>query len=409
MRAPVPGRSIEQMSDQLPRRLLLISVLTITASALPVFLVGAAFIQMGPELGFSAAGLGVLTAVFFLSSALASAPLGRVVERIGWRTAIRVNAAVAGLVLVTIGTVVDSAGALIAALLVGGLAYGFANPAANRALADHVDPRHAALVFGLKHAGIPVATLLAGLAVPLIVLTLGWRFAYAIGAILAVIIWWLVALTPRGAGNSSSLEVSYRAEDPRRSVAPLVGWRLAGLSAGASLATLAAIALGTFLVAAAVDAGFSESAAGLLLFAGSVSTIAGRVVAGVVTDRIGGRGFGGLALLMGTGAVLFLLLPRTAGVVFGIVVLGAFATAWGWPGLMTYTLVNANRATAAASSGITQAGVFAGAGGGPLLLGFLVERYSFSTVWVVVAGALIVATILVVTVGRHSTSGRTAG
>jgi MFS family permease len=409
MRARVAGRSIEQMSDQLPVRLLLISVLTITASALPVFLVGAAFIQMGPELGFSAAGLGVLTAVFFLSSALSSAPLGRVVERIGWRTAIRINAAVAGLVLIAIGTIVHSLGALIAALLVGGLAYGFANPAANRALADHVDPRHAALVFGLKHAGIPVATLLAGLAVPLVVLTLGWRFAYAIGAILTVIIWWLMALTPRGVGDSSSIEGSHHAEDPRRSVAPLVGWRLTGLSAGAALATLAAIALGTFLVAAAVDTGFSESAAGLLLFAGSVSTIAGRVVAGVVTDRIGGRGFGGLALLMGTGAVLLLLLPRSAGVVFGLVVLGAFATAWGWPGLMTYTVVNANRATAAASSGITQAGVFAGAGGGPLLLGFLVERYSFSTVWVVVAGALIVATVLVVAVGHRSTFARTAG
>ncbi|MEA2057924.1 MAG: MFS transporter, partial [Actinomycetota bacterium] len=189
----------------------------------------------------------------------------------------------------------------------------------------------------------------------------------------------------------------------------LIGWRLVGLSAGASLATLAAIALGTFLVAAAVDAGFSESAAGLLLFAGSVSTIAGRVVAGLVTDRIGGPGFGGLALLMGTGAVLFLLLPRTGGAVFGLVVLGAFATAWGWPGLMTYTVVNANRATAAASSGITQAGVFAGAGGGPLLLGFLVERYSFSAIWVVVAGALAVATILVVAVGRRSVSSGTAG
>jgi predicted MFS family arabinose efflux permease len=112
---------------------------------------------------------------------------------------------------------------------------------------------------------------------------------------------------------------------------------------------------------------------------------------------------------MGTGAVLLLLLPRSAGVVFGLVVLGAFATAWGWPGLMTYTVVNANRATAAASSGITQAGVFAGAGGGPLLLGFLVERYSFSTVWVVVAGALIVATVLVVAVGHRSMSARTAG
>jgi MFS family permease len=388
-----------------PGRILLISVLAITTSALPVFLAGAAFFQMGPDLGFTAVGLGVLTASFFLSAALASAPLGRVVERIGWRAAIRINSAVAGSVLLAIGFFVRSAGALIVALVVGGLAYGLANPAANRALADHVDPGHAALVFGLKHAGIPMATLLAGLAVPLVILTVGWRFAYAAGAILFAIIWVLVAATPEGPRHET-IDATDDGKGPRRPAAQLVGWRLVGLSAGGSLATLAAIALGTYLVAAAVDVGFSESSAGLLLFAGSVATIGGRVIAGLVTDRIGGRGFGGLALLLGTGAVLFLVLPGTNGVVFGLVVLAAFATAWGWPGLMTYTVVNANPATAAASSGVTQAGVFAGAGGGPLLIGFLIQRYSFSTVWVVVAGALAVATILVLAVRRGSASPR---
>jgi MFS family permease len=393
------------MTVPFPGRILLISVLAITTSALPVFLAGAAFFQMGPDLGFTAAGLGVLTASFFLSAALASAPLGRVVERIGWRAAIRINSAVAGSVLLAIGFFVRSAGGLIVALVVGGLAYGLANPAANRALADHVDPGHAALVFGLKHAGIPMATLLAGLAVPLVILTVGWRFAYAAGAILFAIIWVLVAATPEGPRHET-IDATDDGKGPRRPAAQLVGWRLVGLSAGGSLATLAAIALGTYLVAAAVDVGFSESSAGLLLFAGSVATIGGRVIAGLVTDRIGGRGFGGLALLLGTGAVLFLVLPGTNGVVFGLVVLAAFATAWGWPGLMTYTVVNANPATAAASSGVTQAGVFAGAGGGPLLIGFLIQRYSFSTVWVVVAGALAVATILVLAVRRGSASPR---
>lgn len=397
------------MTVPFPGRILLISVLAITTSALPVFLAGAAFFQMGPDLEFTAVGLGVLTAAFFLSAALASAPLGRVVERIGWRAAIRINSAVAGAVLLAIGIFVRSAGALIVALVVGGLAYGLANPAANRALADHVDPAHAALVFGLKHAGIPTATLLAGLAVPLIILTVGWRFAYAAGAVLFAVIWVLVAATPEGPGYPTTDAAVGDGEGPRRPAAQLVGWRLAGLSAGGSLATLAAIALGTYLVAAAVDVGFSESSAGLLLFAGSVATIGGRVVAGLVTDRVGGRGFGGLAVLLGTGAVLFLVLPLAGGVVFGLVVLAAFATAWGWPGLMTYTVVNANPATAAASSGVTQAGVFAGAGGGPLLIGFLIERYSFSTVWVVVAGALVAATILVLAVRRGSASPRPAG
>ena len=379
-------------------RLLVISVLTVSTSSLPVFLVGAAFFRMGPELGFSAAGLGLMAAAFFLASAVASTPAGRVVERIGWRRAVRIDVAVEGLIALLIAVAVRSAAALAATLIVAGAVYGLANPAANRALADHVDPRHTALFFGLKHAGIPVATLLAGLAVPAIVVTVGWRYAYLLGAVLAAVVWWLVATTPREATQPM------RQADPRRETPRLMGWRLIGLSGGASLATLAAIALGTYLVAAAVDVGFSVSGAGLLLFAGSVATIAGRVAAGLVTDRIGGRGFGGLIALMGAGAVVFLLLPHTTGAGFVVLVLVAFATGWGWPGLMTYTVVNANRATPAASSAITQAGIVAGAAAGPLLLGVIIEQYSFTVVWTAIAGALIVAAILVALVARTATS-----
>ena len=58
-----------------PWRLVAVAIVIVVVSTQPVFLLGAAFLDMGPEFGFGTAGLGVLTAAFFLSASLASAPL----------------------------------------------------------------------------------------------------------------------------------------------------------------------------------------------------------------------------------------------------------------------------------------------------------------------------------------------
>ncbi len=376
-----------------PWRLLALTILVVTLSTQPVFLLGAGFLQMGDDLGFGATGLGALTALFFLTASASSAPFGRVVQRVGWRTSIRVNAVVSGVLLLAIAAGARHVAVLAALLVAGGVVYGLANPAANQALAEHVDPNRRALFYGLKHAGIPSSTLLAGLAVPVVIVGAGWRVAYAVAALLAFVVLALVPadLAPRPSARQMG--------DPRRRVAPLGASRLALLSAGAALATWAAVALGTYLVAAAVDVGFSESAGGLLLFAGSAASIMGRVGAGAVTDRVGGRGFAGMALLTGVGTFVFLALPLAEGAVFALLVPVAFATGWAWPGLMTYSVVNANIGTPAASSAITQAGIFAGAGLGPLVLGWVVSAHSFDAMWLVVAAALAGATVVVAWVG----------
>ncbi len=385
-----------------PWRLLALTILVVTLSTQPVFLLGAGFLQIGADLGFGPAGLGALTAVFFLTASAASAPLGRVVQRVGWRAAIRFNAVVSGLLLVAIAVAARHVAVLAALLVAAGVVYGLANPAANQALADHVDPRRRALFFGLKHAGIPSSTLLAGLAVPVVILGAGWRVAYLAAALLAPVVLALAA------GPARVSAAGGPAPDPRRRVARLSTGRLALLSAGAALATWAAVALSTYLVAAAVEGGFSEAAGGLLLFAGSAASIAGRVAAGAVTDRVAGRGFGAMALLTGAGAAVFAALPEVSGAAFALLVPAAFATGWGWPGLMTYLVVNANTTTTASSSSITQAGIFVGAGVGPLVLGWLVETVSFDAMWRVVAVALAVATLVVGSVGRAALEGRPA-
>jgi MFS family permease len=379
-----------------PWRLVTLAILIVVVSTQPVFLLGAAFLSVGPELGFGTTGLGVLTAGFFLSASLASAPLGRVVQRIGWKQAVRFNATASGVILLLIAGVARSVVVLSLLMVLGGFVYGLANPAANLVLAEHVDPRRRAMTFGLKHAGIPASTLLAGLAIPAVIVHAGWRSAYGLAALVSVAVWALTLLADEPSAPQTG-------EDPVRRVAPLTTRLLVGLALGASLATWGAIALSTYLVAAAVDRGLTEPQAGWLLFAGSAASIAARVGVGQLTDRAEGRGFAAIAALTGTGVLVFLLLGFASGTGFVVLVLAAFATGWGWPGLMTFTVVNANTGTAATSSGITQAGIFFGAGAGPIVLGVIVDRWGFKVIWLVVAVALAVASIVVATVGHVAT------
>lgn len=379
-------------------RLMALAILVVTVSTQPVFLLGAAFLQIGDELGFGPTGLGVLTALFFLTASVSSAPLGKMVERIGWQRAMRINVVASLTMTLLIAAVARHIIVLGLLLVLAGSVYGLANPSANQALADHVDPRRRALVFGLKHAGIPLSSLVAGLAVPVIVLTVGWRPAFVTALALGGIVLALIPGEHIPAGSHGG------APDPRRAVAPLSPHLLTALALASSFATWAAIALSTYLVAAAVDVGFTEAEGGLLLFAGSGVSITARVSIGALTDRVGGRGFGAMATLTGLGAVVFLLLVTASGPAFAALVVAGFATGWAWPGLMTYTVVNANAGSAASSSAITQAGVFVGAGFGPVILGAIIDRWGFDAAWITVAVALAIATLGVGLVGRTATA-----
>jgi len=381
---------------ELPWRRLSLAILIVALSALPVFLVGATFLQLERDIALTTTGLGAVTALFFLSASISSAGLGRVVERIGWRASMRINSISSAVVLAGIALLARSALSLSLLLVAGGAVYGLANPSANKALAEVVPPERRGLVFGLKHSGIPTSTLLAGLAVPTLALTIGWRYSFAFAALLLPVVWLLLAKD-----SDEPIHLA-GAEDSSREVEPMSTPQIVALALAAALATWAAVSLSTFLIAAAVEASLSEAAAGLLLFAGSLTSISIRVVAGSITDQRRSRGFVGLAVLMAIGSLVFVALSGAAGLWFVVLVLVAFATGWGWPGLMTFTVVNANIGTPAASSAITQAGVFLGAGIGPLVLGWLIDNVSRAASWMTVAACLGVAAVVTLGVGRST-------
>ena len=377
-------------------RVLLLAILVVTAATQSVFLVGAAFFTIGPEFGISAAGLGVATAAFFLAASASSVAVGGWVQRVGWRAAIRVNALVSGTMTLLIAALASSGPVLIGMMMVSAIAYGLANPAANQAIADWVPPGRRATIIGLKHAGIPLSTLLAGLAVPTVVLTFGWRTAFLVAGIGALAV---AALVP-GEGEAPPPPSPDDAPPPRR----LEPRDLAWLSVGSSFATWSAAALGAFGVSAAIDVGMGADAAGWLQTVGSAASIGMRFAAGWLTDRWRGRGFSGIVLLAGSGVLVFLAMTLAVPPWFGVLMVLAYATGWGWPGLLTFTVVQANAGTAARSSSFTQAGIFLGAGLSPLVMGVVAESAGLSYIWPVAAGALVVAASAVSVVWRRTAS-----
>ncbi len=362
-------------------------MLLIAVGTLPVFLLGAGAITIGKDVGFRAGGLGYLTAAFFLTAGVVSFPIGRLVERIGWRTAMRINVIGTGVLLLAMSVAIRNLASLAVLLMVAAFFYGFGNPAANTALAEIVSRERQGVVFGLKHAGIPTSTLLAGLAVPLIIVNAGWRWSFAAGAVVAAGVYLLIPPDAPGPGDATT--------SPRETRALLDPASLRRLAIGGVFATVAPSMLGTFTVTAAVASGLSEATAGVLLSVGGLVTIMARIVNGLLADAFGWRGFGAMAVLMAAGAVAALFLSVAAGLGFTIAALVAFATGWGWPGLMTYSVVRANAGSVASSSAIAQAGVFVGAGLAPVLIGLLSEQVSFRAAWLLVAGALSVAALTI--------------
>jgi MFS family permease len=335
-------------------------------------------VQVREDLGFSDSGTGLAVAAFFAVASLLSAPLGRWSERVGGGPALRVAAlwAAAGQLLLAVGA--RSLVLLLVLSAVAGGANGLGQPAANLLIARAVPAHRQGLGFAVKQAAIPFSTFLAGLAVPSIALTAGWRWAYVAAAGLALV---AAAAVPVGAASGTR----GAAAAGTGGIGRLPFRVMAMLATGVALGAAAAATLGAFFVSAGVDAGLSEGTAALTLTLGSALGIAVRLGAGVLADRRGGGHLRTVTAMLFLGSFGYLLfaLDRPGFMLAGVPL--AFGAGWAWPGLFNLAVVLANPASPGAATGITQTGTYMGAVLGPLLFGFLAEHLSFGWSWVAAA------------------------
>ena len=350
------------------------------AAVLPSFLLGGLASLVRADLGFDEAQLGLTVGSFYGSSALAAVPGGRLAERLGARRSFVIGIALAVCSLGGIALLAQSWMHLIPFLVLAGGSNGVTQSAASLTIARGVRPGRRGVAFGIKHSAVPIASLLAGLAVPLVGLTIGWRWAFGLGGVAALGL--LMILPERetvhpATGATPHVPVTFKGRELRSLVV---------VAAASGCGAVAANSMGAFYVESAVDGGQQLALAGLLLSFGSITGIATRLGLGWMADRFTFDPLRMVGAMMVVGTLGFLALGYGTGT--GVLVIAtffAFAVGWGWPGLMQLAVVEGNLHAPAAASGIAHSGALSGGLIGPIVFGWLVSRFGYTTGWTMVA------------------------
>lgn len=367
----------------------LVALAVDAVGVLPIFLTGALAVQLRADFGLSLDSLGLVFASYFGAAALLSIPFRHASERIGLRTSLRIGLVTYAAAL--LGMAVLASSTLEMCLLAGlaGVGTALTRTASSVLVAWHSEPARQGLAFGIKHSSIPVAYVVAGLSVPALALTVGWRWAYALAAALALIV---AAMVPRSRARLARGE--------KLGTPDLSRWQLAVSAMSFGLGAAAAGSLGAYSVSTAVSAGLSEGAAGLLVAVGSVVGLASRVGVGYWSDRRPGNQLDLVAGMMGLGVAGFLLLAVPHHIVVSIAVPVAFATGWAWVGAYNLAITRLNPDAPGSAMGVVQTGAFAGSIVGPVILGILAEKHSHAAAWIGAAIASFLATVVIVALRR---------
>ena len=348
--------------------------------------------QLRADLGFSAALLGVAVAAYFAVSAVSSAYMGHAAQRIGLYRSMGIAAALAcGSMLVAAAAF--NYASLVVATSLAGLSNALAQPAANGVIIRDVPEGRRGLSFGIKQSAIPIATLTGGLAVPLVALTVGWRWAYLLAAIGAAGTAILALRQDRDSGTEITRPMP--AAKGRLEYRPLLV-----LSISAALGAAAATNLGSFVTASAVDLGASEAAAGLFLAGGSILGISMRLWSGWISDRRVGDPLTLVAFLLAGGTVGYALMSVGWMWLFVPGVALAFGLGWSWPAMFQFAVSRRNPATAAAATGVTQSGVYLGGVTGPIVFGLIVDHGTYTAAWLT-AGTAAACAAVGISLGRR--------
>jgi MFS transporter, ACS family, aldohexuronate transporter len=359
--------------------------------------------------GLSTAQAGSFLSAYYIGPSLISLPAGRMADR--WGVA---RTMALGQIVIALGlfAVAGSNSFLLLSLLMvaAGAGYGMLNPTTAKAVMGWFPRRHRATVVGLKQVGLPFGGAVGALLMPPLALWVGWRSAVALSAaviaVLAVLTWLLYrdppgdeAETRRGPGGS--LATVLRNRDL---------WLVSASTlvfAGMQTVWMAYLVLYLRDVVAMP----LVTAARYLVLA-QVTGMVGRVVFGLLSDRVfGGRrrivlvlaGLGSAAcslLIAGTGPHTSPWLLAGLALVFGFVGIG-------WNGVqhtLMAELVGPRSVGTAVGLGLAVSSF--GVTVCPPLFGALVERAGGWTLpWVTLAAAMVVALCLLIPVreGRMDT------
>ncbi|MEX2549091.1 MAG: MFS transporter [Nitriliruptoraceae bacterium] len=438
----------------LPARVLRVVIATLVVGIVPVFLTGALSGPIGEDLQVGAATIGLAVSAFFLASAVVSVLGGRIVDRVGAGRGLKVGMAMTVVGTASTGLLASEGWHLAVTLAITGSALSFVDPGIARAVTRAVGSRRQGTAFGIKESAVPVASMVAGLTLPLLGAVVGWQVPFLIVSLLAVVTLVLIPSDVEVTGGRAERATSPRTVSPRtvsprteppsgeqpdlpdphgsgqaRGETPVVrldkGARveLILLSIGGGIAGGLGAAAATFLVPSAVLIGLTASLAGPLLSLASVVSIFARLGAGRFADRrqdavltlllwmVAAGAIGLAALAIASAAVPGGALPSTgvtgdgAPWTIALLVVGAIlmiGPGWGWTGLAFLTATQLLPSRPAQASGAILAGLATGGAVAPYLAGAAVEAVGFALTWAISAVLMVVSVVMLREVRRRA-------
>jgi MFS family permease len=339
------------------------ALVSLSALAAPVMSIDAA-----ATTGIAAGNVGIFIGIVYASACVSSLASGGLVTRYG---AIRMSQA--SLVLCAAGLASAAAATLpmlvLSAVFIG-LGYGPVTPASSHILI-RTTPRHRmGTIFSIKQTGVPLGGMLAGLAVPPLIMLVGWRGTALVLALACL----LMSLA------TQSIRREFDADrDPAHPVSPGgVARQLLGVLAIPAIRDIGLcsfffgamqLCLTTFLVLyLTTTQGLSLALAGTILALAQGAGIVGRLLWGGLADalRAPRAVLGALGLAMGGCALAFAAAgPGWHTSVFAVLSIVFGGTAIGWNGVFLAEVARlAPPGQAGAATGaslfITYAGVVVG-------------------------------------------------
>ncbi|MGE0217533.1 MFS transporter [Mycolicibacterium sp.] len=374
----------------------------LAATTLPVFVMGSMARSLGADPRFERLDVTAAVTVFFACSALSAPVSGVVADRVGAAWSLTLAAVASAGAAATLAGLGDPRPA-VALMGLAGAANVLAQTSGNLVLADQGSPRYAGAAFGIKQSAVPVATMLAGLAVPLFDSAGQWRMAFAACAVLVI-------------GSTVVALLVIRKSRPRRARSPagVIDRRLvAALAVAAFLATGTATSVVIYFVSFAAAYGVDAGTAGLVLACAGAIGVALRVGSGVALDRVSRaarsraplRCASAMVIVGAMGTALLAASAHTP-VLMSCGVVLAVGVGWSWPGLMHLVIVDRNRGAAGRATGIVLAGVFGGSVTMPALSEVLVDATSYPVTWLAGSGCMAVAAAMFALAGTPRRSPR---
>jgi MFS family permease len=363
----------------------------IVANVMPGFLTASLAPRIRDDFAFGDSSLGLAVGLFYVVSAAGSVPAGRLVDRVGAARGMGLAGAGTAVSCLAIAALAQSTASLTALLLIGGVGNALGGPSVSALLKREVAAHRQGLAFGAQQSGAPLGALAAGLALPLVAIPVGWRWAFVASAAVTLCALAFAPRTVTGPAGSPA---------PRRS--PTRFTSVHALGVAAALASAAGVGFVSFLVTYAVDSGMSEAAAGLLLAGVSLTAAVSRIVLGAFADRAGQEPLRPVVAMLAASVSGYLLLTAGEPGVIAAAALLAGGLGWAWPGGLTLAVVQRSPDAPAWAVGVMMTGLFVGAVGGPLLTGVLAEQELFAAAWIACAGlALLAAATVAATLHRE--------